>query len=141
MLPAVGAKPVRMVTEHDVRGVLRALVARGVNRTAVEVHRNIKQMFRWAEKRQPWRRLLQDGNPAELVEIAKIVEADYDLSKIRSRVLNDDEVRELRDRFEQMAREYDARRPTSAVPCAPSSPRPRPRCGCACPRCAASASC
>lgn len=108
VLPAVGAKPVRLVSEHDVRGVLRALVARGVNRTAVEVHRNIKQMFRWAEKRQPWRRLLQDGNPAELVEIAKIVDPDYDLSNIRSRVLNDEEIRELRDRFEQMERDYDA---------------------------------
>lgn len=108
VLPTLGAKPVRLVTEHDVRGVLRALVARGVNRTAVEVHRNFKQMFRWAEKRQPWRRLLQDGNPAELVEIAKIVDPDYDLSNIRSRVLNDDEIRELRDRFAEMAREYEA---------------------------------
>lgn len=108
VLSTLGAKPVRLVTEHDVRSVLRALVARGVNRTAVEVHRNIKQMFRWAEKRQPWRRLLQDGNPAELVEIAKIVDPDYDLSNIRSRVLNDDEIRELRDRFAEMAREYEA---------------------------------
>lgn len=108
VLPTLGTKPVRLVSEHDVRSVLRALVARGVNRTAVEVHRNIKQMFRWAEKRQPWRRLLQDGNPAELVEIAKIVDPDYDLSNIRSRVLNDEEIRELRDRFEQMARDYDA---------------------------------
>lgn len=66
----------RLVTEHDVRAVLRTLVARGVNRTAVEAHRNIKQMFRWAERRQPWRRLLQDGNPAELVEIAKIVDPE-----------------------------------------------------------------
>lgn len=108
VLPALAAKPVRLVTEHDVRAVLRALVARGVNRTAVEVHRNIKQMFRWAEKRQPWRRLLQDGNPAELVEIAKIVDPDYDLSNIRSRVLNGDEIRELRDRFAEMARGFDA---------------------------------
>jgi integrase len=108
VLPVLGAKPVRLVTEHDVRAVLRTLVARGVNRTAVEVHRNVKQMFRWAEKRQPWRRLLQDGNPAELVEIAKIVDPDYDLSNIRSRVLNDHELRELRDRFEQMARDYEA---------------------------------
>ena len=51
VLPLLGAKPVRLVTEHDVRAVLRTLVARGVNRTAVEVHRNVKQMFRWAEKR------------------------------------------------------------------------------------------
>lgn len=108
VLPVLGAKPVRVVSEHDVRAVLRTLVARGVNRTAVEVHRNVKQMFRWAEKRQPWRRLLQDGNPAELVEIAKIVDPDYDLSNIRSRVLNDHELRELRDRLEQMARDYEA---------------------------------
>jgi len=59
----------------------------------VEVHRNIKQMFRWAEKRQPWRRLLIDGNPAELFEIAKVVDPEYDLSNIRSRVLNGDEIR------------------------------------------------
>jgi integrase len=108
VLPALGAKPVRAVTEHDVRSVLRALVSRGVNRTAVEVHRSIKQMFRWAEKRQPWRRLLQDGNPAELVEIAKVVDPDYDLSNIRSRVLGEDELRELRDRLQAMAREYEA---------------------------------
>ena len=49
VLPALGTKAVRAVTEHDVRAVLRALVARGVNRAAAEVHRNIKQMFRWAE--------------------------------------------------------------------------------------------
>jgi integrase len=108
VLPALGAKPVRTVTEHDMRAVLRALVSRGVNRTAVEVHRNVKQMFRWAEKRQPWRRLLQDGNPVDLVEISRVVDPDYDLSNIRSRVLNDDEIRELRDRFEEMAREYEA---------------------------------
>jgi integrase len=72
------------------------------------------------EKRQPWRQLLQDGTPAELVEIARIVDADDDLSNIRSRVPNDDEIRELRDRFEQMAREngkwtpHDLRR-TSAT--------------------------
>jgi len=81
---------------------------RGVNRTAVEVHRDLKQMLRWAEKRQPWRRLLQEGNPAELVEIAKVVDPDYDLSNIRSRVLSDNEVRELRDRFVEMARDYEA---------------------------------
>jgi hypothetical protein len=116
VLPALGAKPVRTVTEHDVRAVLRALVARGVNRTAVEVHRNIKQMFRWAEKRQPWRRLLIDGNPAELVEIAKIVDPDYDLSNIRSRVLSDDEIRELHDRLQAMVRDYAPVQQSIAAP-------------------------
>lgn len=140
VLQALGAKPVRAVTQHDVRAALRALVARGVNRTAVEVHRNIKQMFRWAEKRPPWRRLLLDGNPAELVEIAKVVDPNHDLSNIRSRVLNDSELRELRDRRKRWCMATKLR-PTNVVQCAPSSPRPRPRCGSACPPCRALASC
>jgi hypothetical protein len=133
VLPALGAKPVRAVTEHDVRGVLRALVARGVSRTAVEVHRNIKQMFRWAERRQPWRRLLQDGNPAELVEIAKVVDPDYDLSNIRSRVLSEDELRELRDRLQAMAREYEAADDKRRA-VRPVEPETQAALGCACPR-------
>lgn len=89
---------------------------RGVNRTevevevevGVEVRRNIKQMFHRAKRRQPWQRLLQVGNPAERVEVSRIGDADDDLRKIRSRVLNGDEFRELRTRFEQMARDFEA---------------------------------
>ena len=53
----------------------------------------------------------------ELVEIAKVVDPDYDLSNIRSRVLNDDEMRELRGRLEAMVRNYEfAPDKRSAVP-------------------------
>jgi hypothetical protein len=45
------------LTEHDLRGVLRAMVARGVNRSAVMDRNSLTQMFAWAEKRQPWRKL------------------------------------------------------------------------------------
>lgn len=107
VLPRIGSKAVRTTTEEDLRQVLAAVVARGANRLAVTLSRDIRQVFSWAEKRQPWRRLLLDGNPAELVRIETVVAQDYDLSNVRSRVLSADEVRELRDIFERMAIAYD----------------------------------
>ncbi len=119
LLPQLGKQPVRTVTEHDLRGVLRAMVARGVNRMAVTLSRDIKQMFDWAEKRQPWRRLLQEGNPTDLIEIERIVAADYDLSNVRTRVLSPGEIRELKAIFERTQADYDAapdkRKATRAV--------------------------
>jgi len=108
VLPAIGAKPVRNVTEHDLRALLRVLVARGVNRTAVRARNDIVQMFGWAERRQPWRALMSEGNPALLVEIEKIVDPDFDMSGERERVLTDAEIRELRDIFTRMEAEYAA---------------------------------
>lgn len=107
VLPKVGEKPIKELTEHDLRSVLRAVVGRGANRTAVLLHVNMKQMFRWAEKRQPWRKLLADGNPMELIEIEKIVSPDYDLSNERVRILSADEIRELHEIFNRMQTDYD----------------------------------
>ncbi len=108
VLPHIGNKPVRQVTEQDLRGILVEVVSRGANRLAVTMSRDIRQVFAWAEKRQPWRRLLLDGNPAELVRIETIVAPDYDLSNIRSRVLNANEIRELRDIFLRAEQQYQA---------------------------------
>lgn len=108
VLPRIGTKPVREVTEHDLRDILAAVASRGANRLAVTMLRDIRQVFAWAEKRQPWRRLLLDGNPAQLVRIETIVSRDYDLSNIRSRVLTGNEIRELRDIFKRMRERYEA---------------------------------
>lgn len=108
VLPTIGTKPVRAVTERDLRAVLRALVKRGVNRTAVRARNDIVQMFGWAERRQPWRGLMAEGNPALLIEIDKIVAPDFDLSGERERVLSADEIRELRDIFVRMEADYTA---------------------------------
>ena len=35
VLPTIGAQPIRTLAEHDLRAVMRAIVARGANRTAV----------------------------------------------------------------------------------------------------------
>ena len=107
LLPSLGTKPVRCITESDLQGVLRTMVARGVNRMAVNVSRDIKQMFGWAEKRQPWRRLLLEGNPANLIVMERIVAAHYDMSNVRARVVSPDELRELQDIFDRTRAEYE----------------------------------
>jgi integrase len=107
VLPKIGARPVSELTEQDLRGVLRALVARGVNRSAVAMRNSLKQMFAWAEKRQPWRRLMANGNPMGLIDIEQIVSSDYDLNKMRDRVLSPDEIRELRAAFQRTRIEHE----------------------------------
>lgn len=108
VLPAVGAKPVREVTEHELRALLRAMVKRGVHRMTVRTYNDLVQMFAWAEKRKPWRGLMIDGNPAELLEIEKILPPGTAAEKPRERVLSVEELRELRDIFEDMAATYAA---------------------------------
>ena len=108
VLPQIGHKPIKDLSEHDLRGVLRALVSRGVNRAAVVMRNNLTQMFAWAEKRQPWRKLLVDGDPMDLIEIEKIVSPGYDMDNQRDRILSPDEIKELRDIFQLLQAEYDS---------------------------------
>ena len=107
VFPRTGTKPVRATTEQDLRDVLVAVVTRGANRVAVQLWRDLRQMFAWAEKRQPWRKMLIDGNPAELVRIETIVRVDYDMSNVRERTLDASEIRELRDIFRSMGANYE----------------------------------
>lgn len=107
LLPKIGSKPIRALSEHDLRDVLRLLVGRGVNRTAVVMRNNLMQMFAWAEKRQPWRTLLVNGNPMELIEIEKIVSPGFDMNNERDRILSSDEIRELQEIFNRMQTEFD----------------------------------
>lgn len=106
--PAIGGIAVKDLTEHHLRAVLRAMVNRGVNRSAVMQRNSLTQMFAWARKRQPWRKLLVEGDPMELIEIEKIVAPEYDMGNYRDRVLTADEIAELRVLLDRMQTEYDA---------------------------------
>ncbi|WP_162978299.1 tyrosine-type recombinase/integrase, partial [Pseudomonas aeruginosa] len=68
--------------------------------------KDIGQMLRWAEKRKPWRTLMADGNPADLIDVNKLLDHDYE--EQRDRLLSPDEIRELRDVFARLERDYDA---------------------------------
>lgn len=99
VLPLIGGVAIRELSEHDLREVLRTLVLRDANRSAVMMLHSLKQMLGWAQKRQPWRRLLSEGNPVDLVDIRTIVSAAYDMNKVRERVLSTAEIRELHEIF------------------------------------------
>lgn len=105
-LPTLGDKAIRILNEHDIRAILRAMVLRGSNRAAVVMCNNLKQLIAWAEKRQPWRKLLIEGNPMDLIEIEKIVDPDFDLDFQRERVLSNKEIAELRDILQNMRDDF-----------------------------------
>lgn len=106
VLPLIGKKPLRTLTEKDLLNVLRSIKARGLNRTVVIRSKDIGQMLRWAEKRKPWRTLMADGNPADLIDVNKLLDHDY--QEQRDRLLSPGEIRELRDIFTRLERDYDA---------------------------------
>ena len=108
VLPAIERKPVREVSDSDLVKLLRVVGrSRGRARTAEALLADIRQMFRWAGKRQPWRALLVEGNPADLVELRHVVPQGY-TTVIRDRTLSPEEIRELRDIFASMECAYAA---------------------------------
>lgn len=102
VLPRIGTIPIRSLTVHDLRAVLRAIVARGADRTGIMTRNNLKQMFSWAGKRSPWRKLMLEDDPMDLIEIEKIVSPGYDMSNLRDRTLSPDEIRQLHRIFLRM---------------------------------------
>ena len=97
-LPTLGIVEVRNLTENNLRNVYRAIITAGKTPTAIELSKDIGQMLRWAEKRKPWRALLIDGNPAELVDIKQLVPKGY--IKERKRLLSTEEIVKLKTIFE-----------------------------------------
>lgn len=106
VLPAIGKKPLRDLTEKDLLIVLRTLRARGLNRAVVILNNDMCQMLRWAEKRKPWRGLMADGNPADLVDVTKLLDHDY--QEQRDRILSPAEIQQLRDIFANLETDYNA---------------------------------
>lgn len=108
VLPFAGAVEVRHITEHTLRKILKDVVARGCNRTTVVLFHSLVQLFTWAEKRKPWRQLLIEGKPTDLLEIRKIVSPEYDINDQRERTLSASEVLELKTIFSELDAAYDA---------------------------------
>jgi len=89
-----------------IRALIRTVVNRGAYRQAISFFADLTQMFSWASKRQPWRALLIEGDPTELVDISPLILADYEAE--RSRILSPAELLELHNRFQQMTADYSA---------------------------------
>lgn len=106
VLPAIGHIELRKLGESDIRAMLRRQMKRGVVRLAVVTFADVSQMVAWGEQRKPWRALMVEGNPCELVDINKLLPADYE--EERDRVLTPGEIRELADIFRRMDETYQA---------------------------------
>lgn len=109
VLPAIGDKPVREITEHDLRSIYRNVLARGTElnpreRTVVSLSDDVRQLFKWADMRQPWRSLLAEGNPSLLVDVKRMISSDY--TEERDRVLTFQEIRKLDRIFKQQILDY-----------------------------------
>ncbi|PQZ67589.1 integrase [Achromobacter sp. MYb9] len=107
VLPVIGDSVLRTMSESDIKKVLREVIGRGANRLAVIIFGAIGQMLGWAEDRQPWRRLLIEGNPAKLVDLDLLLDDEYDPENVRTRVLLDTEIVELAKRFRFGENEYE----------------------------------
>ncbi|MCR5882967.1 tyrosine-type recombinase/integrase [Rhizobacter sp. J219] len=120
VLPELGRKPISAITDQDLIAVLRKIGRdRGAGRTAQRMLTELRQLYRWAGKRQPWRGQLTDGNPAELVEPDQVVREDYE-DGVRERVLSAEELRELANILVAMRRDHEA------LPAGSRSDLPRP---------------
>lgn len=107
VLPYVGDRPIREVDDIELLQLLRNIGRkRNCPRTAESRLADLRQMYRWAIKRQPWRSILVNGNPADLIELKQITAANYE-PVIRSRTLSPLEIRSLRDVFENMQQDYE----------------------------------
>lgn len=106
VLPDIGKVEIRNLEEQHLTKIYKQIVTDGKNATAFELSKDVKQMLTWAEKRKPWRQLMVEGNPADLVEISKILPADF--TKIRNRVLTAEEIKKLKKIFDSIADGYAA---------------------------------
>lgn len=97
LLPVVGKVALKDLSEQDLIGVYKKLLADGKVKTMIELHKDVGQMLRWAGERKPYRKLLIEGNPAVLVDMNTLVPRGY--KKERDRVLSESEITSLYEKF------------------------------------------
>jgi integrase len=104
LLPHAGNTRLIDLTPGVIRKAIRTLIDVKKISTAISLHVYANAMFAWAAKRKPWRQLF-DVNPVEEVDIERMLPADY--QDWCERVLEDDEIIELRNRFQIIRNTWD----------------------------------
>lgn len=92
----IGGKLLTKLYAADVRPILTRISDGGANRQATALLGDLKQMFRWGDQNQPWKRLLASSDVLA-IRAEDIVSGDYDpvRDNERDRVLSEDEIRTL----------------------------------------------
>lgn len=92
VLPVIGTSVLRELEEDDIKALIQPIANTGTNRTAIVILNNLKQMFKWANGRRPWKLLVDD--PTANLKAEDITQPDYEEME-RDRVLSRDEIRSL----------------------------------------------
>ncbi|MFM0079414.1 tyrosine-type recombinase/integrase [Paraburkholderia sediminicola] len=82
VLPAIGAKPIKAVTDDDIRAICDQIKSRGSPKMALHTRNAVKRLYEYLIARQ-----LATANPAELIPARFIATPDS-----RTRVLDPDEI-------------------------------------------------
>ena len=105
-LPILGSIKVRDLTKKHLTDLYKKIILdEGTIRTGVELNSSVKQMFKWAEQHQPWRKLLSEGNPSSTIDVSTYVPDDY--SPARKRIVSVFEINKLWNIFKKADEEYD----------------------------------
>lgn len=102
VLPVIGSKKVRDLNASHLNLLYEGIVDAGKYRTATLIAKAVKQMFKWAERRKPYREILLEENPAELAKL----KTPHGYTNIRDRVLSIDELKKLKRIFDEAETEY-----------------------------------
>lgn len=96
VLGEIGNRPLTQLYAVDVRPILTRIADRGANRQATALLVDLKQMFRWGDQNQPWKRLLASSDVLA-IRAEEVVSGGYDpiRDNERDRVLSEDEIRSL----------------------------------------------
>jgi integrase len=92
ILPTLGSTRLRDLEEGHIRSLITPVSKAGLNRKAIVMLNNLKQMFKWANGRRPWKLLLDD--PTINLRPRDVTQPGYEETE-RDRVLSRDEIKLL----------------------------------------------
>jgi integrase len=100
--PAFGGVELRRLTRQTVSAALSKISASGRTPMAIIAFKVLMQMMRWADKRNPYRRLLIDSDLLGMTEAEDVIVGDYDpRDSERARILSDIELPDLAARLKR----------------------------------------
>ncbi|WP_228881263.1 tyrosine-type recombinase/integrase [Paraburkholderia saeva] len=103
-LPSTASICVTDISDLHVRNALKTLVAAGKSATAVNLRTWLATLFAWGQRRKPWRGLIE-VNPVDSVNLDRLLPPDF--MGYCDRALSEDEVCELRGRFQAIRTAFD----------------------------------
>lgn len=92
VLPVLGTIRLRDIEEGHIRNLLEPISATGTNRKAVVLLNLLKQLFKWADGRKPWKLIVD--NPTINLKAEDITARGYEEVE-RDRILSETEIKQL----------------------------------------------